>query len=271
MNKFCHFIVFTCLASLASCASVTGGPSAKGSSLQEDRPYEYEIRYEDSARTEYIEFSNDSFRTYHPTGNFSGVRFGRIFSEKVLPESLDGDVIYPVKKCDDNEHVCAFFEFSVLAVPERYGQQGGGLSSTTMYLVAGANLKVEDCLRSDQDVCDAVLMSSDCQMAFINSLNERSCENPTTVTNGDEVKKHYMTYFIYNEDFGVTALGFSDTPAKSKAEMLAIASEYILKGEVGFLFDRGLLLRRRHELQVLEKKLEQCGENISYEACVGGK
>ena len=44
-----------------------------------------------------------------------------------------------------------------------------------------------------------------------------------------------VVYFIYNEDFGVTAYGVANQPVSTKDERLSVASQMILEGQRGLL------------------------------------
>jgi hypothetical protein len=45
----------------------------------------------------------------------------------------------------------------------------------------------------------------------------------------------YVEYFVFNEDFGVTAYGITDKPVSKWKEQIAITSQLVLKSEYGIL------------------------------------
>jgi hypothetical protein len=105
------------------------------------------------------------------------------------------------------------------------------LSPKAEYSVAGALLKVEDCLVGDESVCQVALVSADCQR-----MSGEYCETvPGGRAKSDDPGP--ILYFIYNEDVGVTAYGVARQPAMTKGERLNISSQMILQGPKGLLSD----------------------------------
>ena len=192
-----------------------------GCSISVARPADAVISYEDVTRTGYERFSS-SFANVGETAPKRKLPFQSVnplFGEEV------GRVLHD---CSTAQFLCVYYWARVFAVPK------GRLSPNTTYSVAGASLTVEDCLRGDTDICQVALISSDCQ--------ERSgLDSCVPATGGREKSRQPgpITYFIFNEDIGVTAWGVTKQVAKSKDERLAIAGQMILQGERGLLFSDG--------------------------------
>jgi hypothetical protein len=179
-------------------------------------PKDRVIVYEDSARMAYEKYSDSSMRgaSTTPMRQLPSQTKDTLFGEELG---------HSVSNCSTAKFRCVSVWSRVFAVPlDR-------LSPTAAYSVAGALLKVEDCLRGDVNVCQVAIVSADCQRIAV-----ESCES---VTGGRESssKPGPIVYFIYNEDHGVTAYGVSDKPAKTKDERLGIASQMILQGQTGLL------------------------------------
>jgi hypothetical protein len=179
-------------------------------------PKDREILYENSARTAYERFSGDDM-----TG-------GELTPKRSLPfqanNALSGEEVgHIVRNCSTTQYRCVSVWLRVFAVPK------ARLSPAEEYSVAGAVLKVEDCLRGDATICQVALISADCEMML-----DESCQK---VAGGREKsgKPGPVVYFIYNEDVGVTAYGVADQPVNAKDERLSVASQMILQGQKGLL------------------------------------
>jgi hypothetical protein len=149
----------------------------------------------------------------------------RLQGEKFPPDEMDiwGDAT--VRDCSDHEFRCLLFDGIAIAVPRK------GLSPSAAYTVAGNRLKVAKCIRGTDAVCQVALVSVECQ------LDPYMGPDGACVTDASKSPKGVRTdvlYFIYNEDYGVTAFGFG-VPAGSPDDMMEKASEFHLLGDVGLL------------------------------------
>jgi hypothetical protein len=176
------------------------------------------ITYEDNARTVYETFSGDNM-----TGAI--VRPRRLLLFQSNNVMFGEEVGHAVHDCSTSQYRCIFVWGRVFAVPRTR------LSSMATYLVAGASLKVENCLRGDAAVCQVALISADCELLSGDGCKEAIGGQEKSSDSGP------ILYFVYNEDFGVTAFGVTQHPAKTKEEKLNIASQMILQGVRGLLAD----------------------------------
>jgi hypothetical protein len=109
------------------------------------------------------------------------------------------------------------------------------LSPGASYSAGNANFVVEDCLEGDETVCRVALISSECPLPSApTSFCEQSIDSTDDIAGGG--KGRYFRYFIYNEDFGITAYGrgMHERP-RDKDGRLRIAADMVLKGERGLL------------------------------------
>jgi len=130
----------------------------------------------------------------------------------------------PAHDCSDTEYLCVFFVYRVFSVPRE------GLTPQSIYTAAGASLRVERCLRGNAKHCQVALVSSDCEM--------ESPPDKCMVVEGGRTKSSApgpVLYFIYNEDYGVTAYGTAKKPVSSADAGLNVAAEMVLRGKKGLL------------------------------------
>jgi hypothetical protein len=174
------------------------------------------IVYEDSARTVSEKYQG------------SEMQGGAVEPKRPIPAQTqnllyDEEVTRAVSDCSTAQYRCSAVWSRVFAVPRKR------LSPAATFSIAGALLKVDDCLRGDARVCQVALISADCAL-----ISGQGCEE---VAGGRQKSKDPgpITYFIYNEDFGVTAYGVAEKPARTKDERLVVASQMILQGKYGLL------------------------------------
>ncbi len=186
------------------------------SAEQPAHPPQQVVRYENAGRTSYFEFS-EGFRTH-----------GNIRPQNPNPaqkREFDESLGYPLYDCSDSSYQCLRSWFSVFAIPRRH------LSSGMRYAVDGAQLKVEQCLRGSNEHCQVALISSDCQVIVGTDACKHGERNSS--------ESGPITYFIFNEDYGVTAFGTGGEWPKSPTERLSVASavatQNILQGRIGLL------------------------------------
>lgn len=176
------------------------------------------VRYESVGRTGYYVFSEQSgthglIRARNPTSE----------QQREFEESLG----YPIYDCSTSSYRCLRTWFRVFAVPR------GQLSPKMNYAVDGVQVQVETCLRGSGQVCQVALISADCQLM----VGDDACE----LYPGGRVKSPQpgpITYFIYNEDYGVTAFGTAgEWPAPAERLDVAnrVATQVVLQGDAGLL------------------------------------
>ncbi len=201
------------MALLAGCAVLS---ACVPSNAQTPQP---EIRYESIDRTAYYSFSaghgmHGEVPALNPTAE----------QKQAFSESLG----YPLHDCSTPRYRCLRTWFRVFAIPAGHTSRG------MTYSVAGTQLKVESCLRGPDIACQVALISADCQVM----QTEDACE---LYAGGREKSPRPgpITYFIYSEDYGVTAFGTGGAWPESADERVAVAervaAQYVLQGQVGLL------------------------------------
>jgi hypothetical protein len=176
-----------------------------------------EIVYSDAARTFHETFSSE---THSGTNTLPKHLIGTQKTDLFFSETLGEHI----QNCSDKEFICIRALRTAYAIPRRR------LSKRDAYSLGGILFKVEDCLRGEQDICQVALISADCQKA----VGESDCEK---ASGGREHGSNAgpLVYFIYNEDYGVTAYGVTNETVGSPKERLNIASQMILEGGAGLL------------------------------------
>lgn len=185
------------------------------STFGQSKDADHEVRYEDAARTQYERFHAGVWSTAE-----IAPRLPSETQRRHVVEVLSVDL----HDCSDAQYRCVFGAYRVFAVPRET------LLRNATYVVAGSTLHVEECFRGAGTTCQVALISSDCQ--------ERLALGVCKAVVGGRSKSNDLgpvLYFIYNEDFGVTAYGSSLDPLPSTEEMRVAASQSILKGNTGLL------------------------------------
>jgi hypothetical protein len=176
------------------------------------------VRYESIGRTGYYVFSKGS-----ATHGLSMARNPTSEQQREFQESLG----YSLYDCSTSSYRCLRTWFRVFAVPR------GQLSSSMKYSVDGVQLRVEACLRASGDVCQVALISADCQLM----VGDDACKlHPDGRAKSPQPGP--ITYFIYNEDYGVTAFGTAGEwpePAERLDVAQRVASQVVLQGDAGLL------------------------------------
>jgi len=124
--------------------------------------------------------------------------------------------------CSNKEYRCVASWGRTYAVPRKR------LSPDARYSLEGVSFRIEKCIRGDASVCQVALISGGC----VENLDHECVPEPIAAT----TSWGYVVYFIYNEDFGVTAMGVAPKPVADIPAMQAIASQSILQGRNGILF-----------------------------------
>jgi hypothetical protein len=124
--------------------------------------------------------------------------------------------------CSDSQYRCVNSWTRTYAIPRKR------LSPTSAYVKDGVTFRVESCLRGDEAVCQVALIGGYCLAA-----PDYGCSQG--LPEGQSPKWGYVTYFLYNEDFGITAMGVTNGPPAEVSEKMVIASQSILQGSRGLL------------------------------------
>jgi hypothetical protein len=143
----------------------------------------------------------------------------------VVEDAGADNVLFSALDCSDSEFRCFKSQDFVLAIPKR------GLHGDDKYTVMGAQFSVLKCLRTAGGICEVAIMQSDCQ----NKKNPYTCE---PYVGGRKAAPYVgeLVYFIYNEDYGVTALGFWEGRIEATEEhKQELTRQYILTGDKGLL------------------------------------
>ena len=130
-----------------------------------------------------------------------------------------------VKSCSDASFRCVAIGTEAFAVPRRH------LTPSDKYVAYGNSFSVAKCLRGYGNVCQVALIKAEC---YYNRI-KKGCAPTAAERTGDDASG--LLYFIYNEDFGVTAYGFAPLTGEpaSTDEMLAKAKSRLLIGDHGVL------------------------------------
>ncbi len=136
-----------------------------------------------------------------------------MFSEVVGEKVVD---------CSDDEYRCISSWMRTYAIPRRK------LLPADVYVKDGVTFRIEKCLRGDTDVCQVALIGGYCA-----KTPDDSCLIDVSEEQSD--RWLYVTYFLYNEDFGITAMGVTKSPPTTVDEKVLIASQLVLQGNKGLL------------------------------------
>lgn len=183
-----------------------------------------QITYENPARTLRATIGASP----HVTGVFW--KLAPIFSVNPLPSEkgskLTSDAVAQrVVDCTDRRYRCIRWGL-VLAVPR------SGLRPKDTYSVHGVSFKVERCLRGNSSSCQVALLSATCGR-YLNMRTGLCGARPRV--NGGRKWFSYVVYFIYNEDYGITAMGTTDHLQRTAAAKMQVATQLILISNAGLL------------------------------------
>ena len=129
---------------------------------------------------------------------------------------------HAVKDCSDTTYQCLQAWSRTLAVPR------AGLRPGSAYSKEGVVFNVEECIRGKGARCQVAVVSAICE--------ERDADGPCrTATSKMHAPLEYVIYFMYNEDFGITAMGVANQVASTAESRRVIASQSILISKKGLL------------------------------------
>lgn len=136
-------------------------------------------------------------------------------------------VSHRVVNCSDQLYRCVRSWGRTFAIPR------ASLRPQQKYEKHGVIFHVEECLRGDARRCQVALISGTCGHAP--SLREMRCLPAPRSGVGSRAVYDYVVYFLYNEDFGITAFGATDHVVTTEVGKLAIATQMILMSPTGLL------------------------------------
>ncbi|MEJ1962354.1 MAG: hypothetical protein WDO56_12755 [Gammaproteobacteria bacterium] len=97
------------------------------------------------------------------------------------------------------------------------------------YEKSGVRFSVEECIAGDGRTCWVALVSAKCKFR---ESDESDCRL-ASASQGETFE--YIVYFIYNDSYGITAMGFADREQTSPEQRLLVATQSILLGDAGLL------------------------------------
>ncbi len=207
-RRFCvsvlSMLACTCFSSCGQTASTHSEVEAAG------------VLYESPDRTSFAEITGDVWSV----GN-------RVAAKETAAQKADfmfSEVVgEKVVECSDGQYRCISSWMKTYAIPRRR------LSPTDMYAKNGVTFRVEKCLRGDAGICQVALIGGYCVKTPDDRCSLDAREEKTD-------RWLYVTYFLYNEDFGITAMGVTKGPATTVDEMTLIANQLVLQGSRGLLY-----------------------------------
>lgn len=132
-----------------------------------------------------------------------------------------------IYSCSNDAYRCLKSRWSVYAVPRTFALD------IQNYVVGGVSFTVLECQKRTETRCQVALIEADCQWA-VSEFGECSL-----VPGGRVVSPRggWVKAFIYNEDFGITALGSVASHSSSDDRLTAArrAAVYSLQGSDGLL------------------------------------
>ncbi len=173
------------------------------------------IVYESPSRTAFQEICRDVWSV----GQRRQLRETPSQDDDFMASEVVGEALVD---CSDGAYRCVSSWTRTYAVPRRR------LIPKDSYATDGVEFRVEKCIRGDDHVCQVAIIGGYCRVAPVD--HSSSGNQPVRAANW-----RYVTYFIFNEDFGITAMGVTPAPVKSTSAMLAIANQSVLQGREGLL------------------------------------
>ena len=144
-----------------------------------------------------------------------------------LPIQTDSSLGFNLYDCSNAAFKCVgswYYYFAVPRKPLTIGEQ---------YTTVGVRFKVEACFREVVGSCQVALISADCKTLY----DSYRCSQDRV--EGDSPALDIpVVYFIYNDDYGVTAFGEAVTHATSVKDAKHVAAQQVLLGNYGLLSQR---------------------------------
>lgn len=209
VNRKVAFLSFAALVSISSFGATLGSQTDAG-----------EVVYVNAERT---------FETRVTSSMWT---VGPILALKPLPSQTDTNpftesVGHPVIDCSDSSVRCVRSWSRTLAVPR------AGLRIGENYRKDGVVFHVEECLRGGAKRCQVALVSATCWHRSAGEMCDEKARGGAHGASGGPVE--YVVYFIYNDDFGITALGVANRVASTPAARREFATQSLLISSRGLL------------------------------------
>lgn len=131
-----------------------------------------------------------------------------------------------IKSCTDIEYFCIEQNQNIIAIPR------GDITISTKYIIKGTIFTVRECLRSVGDRCQIAIIQGDCNYVRL-AEGLREC---AVLPGGrsESTQEGPVYYYIFNEDYGITAFGSGGGEDLTSNEKMAVrARTYVLQGKVG--------------------------------------
>jgi hypothetical protein len=199
-------LFYASLCSILLSASADGGPKL----------VEGTIKYANAERTRYFKLMAGSI-VIGEIGTSHG-------GEKQDQVSIDREVGAKAYDCSGMSYRCIKAIRTVFAVPR------GALHSAATYEVLGTRFEVLKCFRGNNNICHVALISADCTRI----KNAENCAIVRDARNKSD-RPGPISYFIYNDRFGITSFGIVDEKAHSAEQLNILARMFVLQGDIGFL------------------------------------
>jgi hypothetical protein len=126
--------------------------------------------------------------------------------------------------CSTADYLCVSTFKRVFAIPREPYTAGKA------FAIGGIQVRIEKCLREGARGCGVALVS-----AYCGPTAEIDRCGSSSEAKGEDLPPPVFTYFIYNEDYGVTAWGVRVAPPATMEEKLMAAREMMLQGAEGLL------------------------------------
>lgn len=173
------------------------------------------VVYETPARTSFEEIGGGLWSV--------GTSPPKIRTREQNEDAMFGEVVgEKLVDCSDGQFRCVSAWTRTYAVPRRR------LSPVDVYEKGGVTFRVEQCLRGDANICQVALIGGYCAESSDGRCVAQPPENRPA-------QWGYVTYFLYNEDIGITAMGVTETPSTSTEGKMSIATQSVLQGPSGLL------------------------------------
>lgn len=132
-----------------------------------------------------------------------------------------------IYSCSNDAYLCLKSRWDVYAIPRVFSLD------IQNYVVGGASFTVLECVKQTESRCQVALIEADCQWL----LNEFGECSPVADGRAASPRPGWVLAFIYNEDFGITAMGSIDVKDIG-GDRLAVARRaavFTLNGTDGLL------------------------------------
>jgi hypothetical protein len=135
-------------------------------------------------------------------------------------------VAQAVDDCSDAKYQCVHSWNHTLAIPRN------GLTPALKYQKANVFFVVEECLRILDGRCSISLVSARCPKLE----PDGTCRSDGG--KGRSTRFENIDYFVYNVDFGITAIGSTEKVAQTPEDGLRVATQFVLVSSIGIFFER---------------------------------